>query len=76
MMPGETIRSGADQVCTCGVKFEFEPMESGAGWFVGTYCHNQDCPHVGEPNSRESEYYPSEAAVVEALRTNTVRWRT
>lgn len=76
MLPGETITSGADAICDgCGTKFNFEPMESGAGWFVGTFCHNQKCPHVSEPNSRESEYYPTRESVERAIRENNVAYR-
>lgn len=75
MLPGETIRSGAAAVCDCGTPFINEPMASGAGWFVGTWCHNRQCEHYGEPNSRESGYYPSKEAVEHAMNTNTVNWR-
>lgn len=56
MLPRETILSGASEVCDCGTKFEFEVMLSGAGYFIGTRCHNEKCPEDGMPNSRESEY--------------------
>ena len=75
MMPGETIRSGAAAVCDCGTPFYYEVLDSPAGYFVGTICHNQKCEHCGEPNSRESHYYPSRAACQRDLDEGTVAWR-
>jgi hypothetical protein len=75
MAPGETILSGASVVCDCGTKFEFEIMKSPAGWYVGTTCRNIQCQHVGEPNSRESQYYDSKGVLEYAVKTNSVRWR-
>ena len=61
MLPGETLASGAADVCEdCGVKVELAVLFSNAGFYVGTYC---GCG----PYTRESEYYESQAAAEEAL---------
>lgn len=56
MLPGETIFSGAPEVCpncdTCALPLRV--LQSGAGWYVGTYCN---CG----PYSRETGYYKTEA---------------
>ncbi len=75
MMPGETIRSGADSVCDCGTEFKFEVLQSGAGYYVGTTCHNSECEHCGEPNSRESGYYRTRQEAEKAMNTKSVGWR-
>lgn len=75
MIPRETIRSGASPVCDCGTRFAFEVMQSGAGHYVGTMCHNQGCEHCGVPNSRESHYYATKWQVLAAMSNDTVRWR-
>ena len=75
MLPGETIRSGADPMCECGTRFENEVLESAAGFYIGTTCHNSCCSHIGEPYSRESGYYPTREAAAEALANGTVNWR-
>ena len=76
MLPGETIRAGANPVCDCGVAFTFEVLESPAGYYVGTRCHNPGCDDCGIPYTRESHYYPTEAAAQYALNTGAVAWRT
>lgn len=49
MFTGETILSGASNVCCyCGKVMEFKVCNSQAGYYVGTYC----C----EPNTRETPY--------------------
>ena len=53
MLPGETIRSGAAAVCACGVRFELEVLQSAAGFYVGTICHNHACEENYYPYSRE-----------------------
>ena len=53
MLPGETILSGASDKC-CGKKLKFQVLQSGAGYYIGTWC-----PNCG-PYSRESGYYRSE----------------
>lgn len=52
-IPGETIARGAAPRCEdCGTMPHIDVYQSGAGFYVGTYC---DCG----PYSRESGYYPS-----------------
>ena len=63
MFPGETILSGASKVCDCGTPFEWEIMQSGAGYYIGTMCHNKKCPDCGIPNSRETEYMTYKEAI-------------
>lgn len=67
MFEGETIKSGAAQVCEeCRVDAltRLAVQRSSAGWYVGTTC---DCG----PYSRESGYYAAEALALEALRSGT-----
>lgn len=54
MIPGETILSGAADVCPdCGAYLTITPQRwSGAGAAIASWC---DCG----PSSRESGYYPS-----------------
>lgn len=50
-LPGETIADGAAPRCEdCGKMPCLAVYESGAGWYIGTYCH---CG----PYTRESDYY-------------------
>lgn len=53
MFPGETILSGASDIC-CGVKLTMMALESPKGWYIGTKCSV-----CGSPCTRESEYFPS-----------------
>lgn len=66
MMPGETILSGASEVCPdCGTfVLPFKVLRSGAGFYIGTMC--QDGPY-----SRESGYFGTEEEAATALATNT-----
>lgn len=51
MLPGETILSGAPDVCPdCDTQLEFDVYMSAAGYYIGTWC---DCG----PYSRESGYF-------------------
>lgn len=68
MLPGETIRSGASPNC-CGKKLEFQVLQSGAGYYIGTFCDR--CG----PYSRESHYYRTREDAEKALQTNLVHWR-
>ena len=55
-------------------KLVSDAMESNAGWFLGTYCPM--CRHTDpSPHSRETAYYPSRRALVEAMLDDTVKWR-
>lgn len=62
MLYGETIATGADDVC-CGVKMEIRVLRSAAGYYVGTRCN--EC---GSPNSRESGYYKTALDADKALK--------
>jgi len=70
MLPGETIHSGASDVCSdCKVKLVERVCFSPAGYYIGTYC---DCG----PYSRESHYYRTQEAARAALLNNQVNYRT
>jgi hypothetical protein len=61
VLPGETIASGANPTCgECQRTPELKVYESGAGFYIGTYC-------ACGPYSRESGYYPSREAAYDAL---------
>ena len=60
MLPGETIGSGASNMC-CGKVLKFQVLCSGGGYYIGTFCRN--CG----PYSRESGYYGSSKEAQEAL---------
>ncbi len=61
MMPGETIASGAPDVCRdCKVHLVNKVLLSNAGWYIGTICN---CG----PYSRESGYYASVEEARKAL---------
>jgi hypothetical protein len=65
MIPGETILSGAPDVCSeCGKKLKFQVCHSAAGYFIGTECN---CG----PYSRESEYLSDDIEASEFL----IRWQ-
>ncbi len=68
MTPGETIRSGASDIC-CVSKLPFEVLKSNAGWYIGTWCA------VHGPYTRESGYYRTEQEAKAALDSGNVRWR-
>jgi hypothetical protein len=52
-LPGETLYSGAPRTCEdCGVELVPRVCRSGAGFYIGTWCH---CG----PESRESGYFAS-----------------
>ena len=51
VMQGETLATGAPDFCKSCQKFvSLSVMQSGAGWYIGSFC---DCG----PYSRESGYY-------------------
>ena len=63
MIPGETIRSGAPDVCPdCKVKLIPKVLRSNAGYYIGTWCN---CG----PYSRESGYYAKAEIAEKALET-------
>ncbi len=66
---GETITTGASDGCDCGTKMKFEVLRSNAGYYIGTTCRNKTCEYYLQPNSRESEYYRTEALAQKALDT-------
>lgn len=68
MLPGETIRSGAEKEC-CGEELPFKVLKSNAGYYIGTFC-----PQCG-PYSRESHYYTSKILAQHALNNDYVNWR-
>jgi hypothetical protein len=69
MMRGETIRTGAPEICpTCLWRPDFEVHSSSAGYYIGTYCQ---CG----PYTRESHYYRSAEDAQDDLDNGTVRWR-
>ncbi len=70
MLPGETIRSGADSTDAS----EFKVMESANGFYIGTSYFDED---IGceMPNTRESGYYNTYEEAASALANNTVNWR-
>ena len=60
-LPNETIATGAQPRCSdCARMPRVDVYRSGAGYYVGTYCH---CG----PYSRESGYYPTREAARAAL---------
>ncbi len=63
MLPGETISSGAPDVCDdCKKTLSNEVLQSAAGYYVGTFC---DCG----PYSRESGYYSTRQSAEAALKS-------
>jgi hypothetical protein len=70
MMPGETILSGAPNICEdCGMRLIFKVLISSAP-YIGTQC---ECG----PHSRESHYFSSVAEAETALKTDPMglKWR-
>jgi hypothetical protein len=69
MLDRETIMSGGSPYCTHCCNFaKFGIYESGAGFYVGSYC-------ACGPFSRESCYYANETHVKIALSNGTIAWR-
>lgn len=70
MLPGETIHSGAPNVCDeCGTKLVEQVCQSAAGYYIGTQCQ---CG----PYSRESHYYETQEQAQSDLDNKTVNYRT
>lgn len=70
MLPGETVRSGADPRCSdCGLTPQMEVLSTPAGYYIGTQCN---CG----PKSRESHYYRLREDAQRDLDLGTVDWRT
>jgi hypothetical protein len=65
-LPGETVRLGAPHPYEDAMP---KIMQSAAGFYVGYSCED------GSPYSRESGYYPSREAVVEAMLKGAISWR-
>lgn len=62
MLPGETIGSGAPDICPdCKMRLILKVLRSAAGYYLGTQCN---CG----PYSRESGYYPNKEEAEAALR--------
>jgi len=52
MIPGETVHSGAQQICfKCETFLPFKVLHTPAGYYIGCFC-DQHGPH-----SRETSYY-------------------
>ena len=61
MLEGETIGSGAPNICPdCKVKLMPKVLHSASGWYIGTWCN---CG----PYSRESGYYKTKFLAKRAL---------
>ena len=66
MIEGETILSGAPNICPeCHMKLKFQVLKSPAGWYIGTRCN---CG----PYSRETGYFQFQKQAEEAFEV----WRT
>ncbi len=63
-LPGETGHANSKCI-ECGADLPAKILNSGAGYYIGTFC-----PNCG-PYSRESGYYPTREAAQEALDNNT-----
>jgi len=62
MLPGETILSGAPDVCNdCNAKLNMEVLRSPAGYYIGSMCR---CG----PYSRETGYFKNKKQAEDALR--------
>lgn len=70
MLPGETIRSGADPTGAS----ELKVMESANGFYIGTTIYDEECG-CEFPNTRESDYYATEIEAMAALAGGYVNWR-
>lgn len=64
MIPGETVRTGAEWPGT-----PLRILQSNAGWYLGYL------DRFGEPYTRETHYYPDRASVVDAIDNSEVAWR-
>lgn len=70
MLPGETIHSGAPDVCKeCGTQLVEQVCQSAAGYYIGTQC-------ACGPYSRESHYYETREQAQSDLDKQTVNYRT
>lgn len=68
-LPGETIRGGGSETCSdCNVTVMLGVYQSAAGYYIGTMCN---CG----PYSRESGYYPTKEAALQAMINDDVSWR-
>ncbi len=65
VLAGETISTGGSDTCDCGIKLKFQICQSGAGYYIGTYC--SECG----PWSRESGYFKTRELAQTALDNNT-----
>lgn len=65
MIEGETLASGASDVCLeCGMRVKLDVYLSGAGFYIGTRC-------LCGPYTRESGYYRAEEDAYRALEAKT-----
>jgi hypothetical protein len=60
VLKGETIATGAPEICDCGEKVEWNVYHSGGGYYIGTYCP------VHGPYSRESRYFRTKQEAMSA----------
>jgi hypothetical protein len=67
-LPGETIHTGASQVCPdCKLRVELEVLNTPAGFYIGAWCN---CG----PYCRETSYFPTREAAeaeFEAVKAGT-----
>ena len=71
-LPGEIIASGAaynGKCPDCGMPMPIKVCQSGAGFYIGTWCDGTDADGMPcGPYSRESGYYETYALAEAALK--------
>lgn len=73
-LPGEIGWIGKDCPRHPKVRLIATPMNSAAGWFIGTYCERcrEEDP---SPHSRETDYYPTKENLIAEAFAGTVKYR-